>query len=240
MTTKTSDDQSSHQPVLDVNPVTVDAQEVITQLESNGDGLSESEASSRLEKFGPNELKSEAPIPKWKAFLLQFNSPLIYLLLAAIAISLAAWALEGRQGLPIDAIVITVIVVVNAVFGYIQEGRAADAVAALASMTTSHSTVMRGGKRIVIESKDLVPGYILILSEGDEVGADARLLWVSSLRVAESSLTGESLPVDKNPDILPGDIALGDRVNMVYKGTAVTQGSGVAVVTAILTPSLKY
>ena len=165
---------------------------------------------------------------------------MIYLILAAIAISLAAWALEGRQGLPIDAIVITVIVVVNAVFGYIQEGRAADAVAALASMTTSHSTVMRGGKRIVIESKDLVPGYILILSEGDEVGADARLLWVSSLRVAESSLTGESLPVDKNPDILPGDIALGDRVNMVYKGTAVTQGSGVAVVTAILTPSLKY
>ncbi|HHT40418.1 MAG TPA: cation-translocating P-type ATPase [Actinomyces sp.] len=231
-TTKTLDDHSGNQPALDVNPVVVDAQEVITQLESNGDGLSESEASSRLEKFGPNELKSEAPIPKWKVFLLQFNSPLIYLLLAAIAISLAAWALEGRQGLPIDAIVITIIVVVNAVFGYIQEGRAADAVAALASMTTSHSTVMRGGKRIVIESKDLVPGDILILSEGDEVGADARLLWVSSLRVAESSLTGESLPVDKNPDILPADITLGDRVNMVYKGTAVTQGSGVAVVTS--------
>lgn len=84
----------------------------------------------------------------------------------------------------------------------------------------------------MIESKDIVPGDILILSEGDEVGADARLLWVSSLRVAESSLTVESLPVDKNPDILPADIALGDRVNMVYKGTAVTQGSGVAVVTS--------
>lgn len=198
-------------------------------------GLTKAEAADRLAEYGPNELTGKPPTPAWKVFLAQFNSPLIYLLLAAIVISTIAWWLSGpdaHEPVPVDAIVIALIVLLNAIMGYLQESKAADAVGALREMTKAHSVVLRDGERVEIVSSELVPGDLLVLSEGDEVGADARLVKAASLRIAESSLTGESEPVEKDPAQLNGEIALGDRTNMVHKGTAVTQGTGLAVVTA--------
>lgn len=124
------------------------------------------------------------------------------------------------------------VVTFNVGIGLVQESRAADAVAALAKMTEAHSTVIRDGELWDIPATDVVPGDILQLAEGDEVGADARLLAATNLRIAEASLTGESTAVEKNAGVLSGRLALGDRANMAYKGTAVTGGTGRAVVTA--------
>jgi magnesium-transporting ATPase (P-type) len=164
--------------------------------------------------------------------LAQFQDPLIYLLLAAIAISLVAWVIEGQVGLPVDAIVIMLIVVINAVLGYAQEAKAENAVAALAQMTAVTSTVMRDGQVTRVPSTELVRGDVLVLGEGDSVGADARLAQAASLRVQEASLTGESEAVLKDAATLPEPAALGDRLDMVFKGTAIAQGTGRAVVTA--------
>ncbi|WRS29510.1 cation-translocating P-type ATPase [Actinomycetaceae bacterium MB13-C1-2] len=195
-------------------------------------GLSQSEVSERLERFGSNELRSKEAEPGWKRFLRQFADPLVYLLLVAIAISLAAWVFEGASGVPIDATVILLIVIANAVIGFVQENQAADAVAALADMTASSSTVLREGEMVTVASAELVPGDILVLSEGDAVGADARLVSASALRVEEASLTGESEPVEKNPETLTKLVTLGDRTDMVFRGTAVTRGVGRAIVTS--------
>ncbi len=212
-------------------PVLTEAAEIVEFWESNAEtGLTEAEVESRKAKYGLNELKAPPKTPKWRVFLEQFNSPLIYLLFAAIFISILAWAFEGAKGLPVDAIVILLIVILNAIMGYVQENRAADAVAALQSMTRTMATVIRDGEQQEIPSAEVVPGDLLVLSEGDEVSADARLISASSLRIAEASLTGESVPVGKSPDVLPEMVALGDRKNMVFKGTAVTQGVGRAVV----------
>ncbi|PWB96508.1 cation-translocating P-type ATPase [Salinibacterium hongtaonis] len=195
-------------------------------------GLSAEEAAHRLTTEGPNELRGTPPVPGWRRLLAQLQDPLIYLLLAAVAISLVAWFLEGADGPPVDAIVIGAIIVLNAILGYTQESKAADAVAALSTMTAAHSTVLRNGALATIPSADLVRGDVLVLGEGDAVGADARLIFASALRVQEASLTGESAAVVKDPAPLHGNVALGDRLNMVYKGTAVAQGVGRGVVTA--------
>jgi len=137
----------------------------------------------------------------------------------------------GSDAWPIDAIVIAAIVLLNAVLGFVQEARAGDAVAALASMTAASSTVLRGGDLATVPTIHLVRGDVLTLGEGDSVGADARILSQSALRVAEASLTGESEAVGKRPDTLPAAAQLGDRANMVFKGTAVVEGVGRAVVT---------
>jgi magnesium-transporting ATPase (P-type) len=205
------------------------ARELATDLER---GLSADEAARRLAADGPNELRSAPPVPAWRKFLAQFRDPLIYLLLGAIAISLVAWFIEGADGVPVDAIVIAIIVIANAVLGYAQEARAENAVAALARMTTVTSAVVRDGEIDRVPSASLVRGDVIALSEGDSVGADARLVQAAALRVQEASLTGESEAVLKDPAALPGPTALGDRVNMVFKGTAVVQGTARAIVTA--------
>ena len=133
----------------------------------------------------------------WRT-LAQFQDPLIYLLLAAVAISLVAWAIEGREGWPVDALVIALIVVLNAVLGYSQEAKAESAVAALARMTAVTSAVVRDGQELRVPSAELVRGDVLVLAEGDAVGADARLLEAAALRVQEASLTGESEAVLKD------------------------------------------
>jgi magnesium-transporting ATPase (P-type) len=196
------------------------------------DGLSPGEAARRLAKDGPNELRAAPPVPAWKRLLAQFRDPLIYLLLGAIAIAFAAWLIEGREGLPVDALVIAAIVLANAVLGYVQEARAESAVAALARMTAATSAVVRGGHTQRIPSDGLVRGDVLVLAEGDAVGADARLVQAATLRVQEASLTGEAEAVLKDPAPLTGPAVLGDRLNMVFKGTAVVQGTGRALVTA--------
>ncbi|MGJ3507935.1 cation-translocating P-type ATPase [Enemella sp. A6] len=194
-------------------------------------GLDAAEARRRLEADGPNELRSTPPVPAWRRFLAQFKDALIYLLLAAVVISVLAWVIEGARGVPVDAVVITTILLANAVLGFVQENRAADAVAALRGMTEVTATVLRDGQQHQIASRDLVRGDVLVLGEGDAVGADARLFEATALRVAEASLTGESEAVMKSPEDLSGRVALGDRKNMVFKGTAVTQGVGRAIVT---------
>ncbi len=195
-------------------------------------GLSTQEAAARLAKNGPNELQSAAPTPAWRRVLAQFQDPLIYLLLAAIAVALVAWGVEGWVGWPVDAIVIAIVVVLNGALGYLEEAKARDAVAALARMTEATSGVMRDGHLVRVPSAQLVTGDLLVLAEGDSVGADARLIQVASLRVQEASLTGESEAVLKDIATLSGVAALGDQLNMVFKGTAVAQGTGRAVVTA--------
>ena len=195
-------------------------------------GLTAQEAAARLLANGRNELQPEPQVPAWRRMLAQFQSPLIYLLLVAIAIALLAWGVEGFAGWPIDALVIAAVVLLNAALGYLEEGKARDAVAALARMTEARSSVIRNGQRLQINSTDLVIGDMLVLAEGDALGADARLIQAASLRVLEAPLTGESDAVLKNPATLERAAALGDRLNMVFKGTAVAQGTGLAVVTS--------
>lgn len=195
-------------------------------------GLSAAEAFSRLGRFGPNELRVEAPVPAWRHLLSQFQDPLVYLLLAAVAVTLLIWGVEGARGWPIDALVILVIVWLNALLGLLQEVKSQRAAAALARLSAVTSAVLRDGRPLRVPSAELVPGDLLQLSEGDRIGADARLLQANALRVQEASLTGESEAVLKHVDTLPPDTPLAERANMVFKGTAVVQGTGLALVTA--------
>ncbi len=216
-----------------VDPSLVDAAGLAQRLGTDLDrGLTADDAAQRLREHGANELTSAPTLPVWRKFLAQFHDPLIYLLLAAIVVAFAAWLFEGHGGAPVDAIVIAIIVLANAVLGYAQEAKAESAVAALAQMTRVTSAVLRNGRVQRVPSAELVPGDVLMLGEGDAVGADARLVQTASLRVQEASLTGESEAVLKDPAILPAPVAPGDRVNMVFKGTAVVQGTGSALVTA--------
>ena len=218
---------------LDLDPTVTDAADVARRLGVDpATGLSSEEAARRLATDGPNELRSAPPVPLWRRVLAQFQDPLVYLLLVAVGISLVAWLVEGPDGAPVDAIVILAVVVLNAVIGLVEESKAQDAVAALSAMTAATSTVLRDGELRTVPSAELVRGDILVLSEGDAVGADARVLSASNLRVQEASLTGESAAVSKSPATLPAPVQLGDRTNMVHKGTAVPQGVGRAVVTA--------
>ena len=219
-------------PVAD-EPWRRDAAEVAADLGTDLHvGLTSAEAAARLERFGPNLLDPAPAVPAWRKLLAQFADPLIYLLLAAVAVSLVAWIAEGADGVPYEAIVIAVIVVLNAVLGYVQEARAERAVAALQKMAAATAGVVRDGREMRIAAADVVPGDVLLLAEGDAVSADARLVQAASLTVAEASLTGESEPVLKDVATLSAPAALGDRVNMVFDGTAVTRGRGRAVVTA--------
>lgn len=239
--TQIRQDQQNQQPPH-IDPSLADAQAVAASLGVDPNtGLSQAEAERRLAQYGPNELASAPPVPKWKKFLAQFKDPLVYLLLAATGISLIAWFIEkanaapGAEGgeiLPFDAIVIVLILIVNAVLGYIQESKAEEAVEALSQMTAPQTNVLRDGKIARINTVDVVPGDMVVLGEGDSIPADGRLLAAASLRVAEASLTGESVPVGKNVDTLAEAKALGDRANMVFNGTSVTQGTGRAIVTS--------
>ena len=197
-----------------------------------GTGLTSAEALRRLEQDGPNALRSAPRLPAWRRVLSHFQDPLVYLLLAAVVIALVAWVIEGLLGWPIDAIVIATIVLLNGALGFAQEAKAENAVAALNRMTAATASVLRDGHVLRVPSVELVRGDMLVLSEGDAVGADARLVDATSLRVQEASLTGESQAVLKDAATLPAAVPLGDRLNMVFKGTAIVQGAGRAVVTA--------
>jgi magnesium-transporting ATPase (P-type) len=197
-----------------------------------GDGLGLAEAAARLERFGRNRLEQGRRVPEWRKFLAQFKSPLIYLLFAAIVVSVVAWAIDREETAPFDAIVIAAIVLVNAVLGYVQEARAEQAVVALQRRAAATAGVVRDGHAERIPADEIVPGDVLLLAEGDAVAADARLLEALSLTVSEASLTGESEPVLKDVAPLVGEVEIGDRVNMVFSGTAVARGRGRAVVTA--------
>jgi calcium-translocating P-type ATPase len=182
-------------------------------------GLTHQEAAERLTRFGSNTLPATRDHGPIIAFIKQFNSPLIYVLIAASVVTAAI-------GEWVDFSVILAVVIVNAIVGFIQEQRASKALAALAEMTRTQALVLRDGEKIVIDSEKVVPGDVVILSAGDKVPADLRLMEAHELRVDESALTGESVPVDKNHGQVDAHTGLADRFNMVYSSTLVTAGSG--------------
>lgn len=215
------------------DPALLDATAVVDKLRTDaGQGLTAAEAARRLAVAGANDITSVRPAPAWRKLLAQFRSPLIYLLLAALIASLAVWAVEGAAGWPVDAVVIAIILFLNALLGYAQEAHAERAVGALARLAATSATVVRDGARRTVPASALVPGDVLLLAEGDAVAADARLLSAAGLQVSEAALTGLSEPVLKDARTLTGPLAPGDRADMVFKGTAVTKGVGRAVVTA--------
>ena len=188
-------------------------------------GLSAETAEKRLAEYGPNTLPEGKRRSLAGLVLSQFKSPLIYILFIAALLAMFL----GKQG---DAMVILIVVVVNALIGAFQEGRAERSMAALRRLSALRVQVLRDGVQQVVEARDLVPGDILILATGDAIGADARLLEAVALELGEAALTGESLPVAKGLEALPEDTLLADRSNMVYSGTHVTAGRGRAVVVA--------
>ncbi|MCB1212100.1 MAG: HAD-IC family P-type ATPase, partial [Verrucomicrobiales bacterium] len=188
-------------------------------------GLSRGEASRRLQLFGFNELPEAPPKAIWRVFAAQFASPLIYILFVAAVISYG-------MGHPSDAVVILVVVLLNAIIGAVQEGRAEHSMFALRKLSTLKVRVLREGNETQIEAKELVPGDVLLFAAGDAVGADARLIDVAALEASEAALTGESLPVGKSIAPVAGDASLGDRHGMVYSGTHLSAGRGLAVVVA--------
>ena len=189
-------------------------------------GLSSDAAAARLARHGPNQLEAEAPVPRWRKLLAQFQDPLVYLLLVAVVVSLVAWLIEGADEVPFEVIVIVAVLLANAVLGYAQEARAEQAVAALARMAAASAGVVRDGEVRRVPATEVVPGDVLVLAEGDAVAADARLVEARALKVAEASLTGESEPVLKDGATLLPDTALGDRFDMAFSGTAVASGRG--------------
>ncbi len=203
-----------------------DAESAVQRLGSDATaGLSSEAAARRLADLGPNAV-AEAPVDSpWLLFAHQFRSPLIYILFVAAALAAAL----GHWG---DAAVILGVVLVNALIGALQEGRAERSMAALRRLSELQSRVLRDGREQPLAARELVPGDVLLLAAGDAVGADARLLDASSLAAAEAALTGESVPVGKRVDTLPEATGLGDRRNMVYSGTYITAGRARAVVTA--------
>jgi magnesium-transporting ATPase (P-type) len=214
-------------------PYLEDVETITRELDSDTRaGLTRAQAQMRLNRDGANELRTQPVKPAWHYLLAQFRDPLVYLLLVAAAITLVTWFLvEGREW-PVDTLVITLIVLANALLGFFQETRSQRAVAALAKLTQTTSSIIRDGVLARIPSHQLVIGDLLVLSEGDSVGADARLIQANALRVLEASLTGESEAVTKNAVRLRTEVPLAERSNMVFKGTAIAQGSGLGVITA--------
>ncbi|MGE0448845.1 MAG: cation-translocating P-type ATPase [Vicinamibacterales bacterium] len=207
--------------------------EVIAALGTDASGgLTTEEAESRLQRYGRNELAAEKPPSAWHRFIAQFKDTLVVLLLVATAISTALWALENHGGLPYEALAILAVVLLNATMGYLQESRAEAAVAALRAMSAAEAKVIRDGVRRSVPAVDVVPGDVILIEEGDTIPADARLLESATIRTAEAALTGESLPVSKDPAPIAEDVPLGDRENMLFSGTSATYGHATAVVTA--------
>ena len=202
------------------------ADQVMSRLETGKEGLSGNEIEKRLREFGLNLLSATKPRSPFVRFFLQFNNVLIYVLLVSAVIT-------GILGHWVDTGVIAGVVVINAIIGFIQEGKAESALEAIRKMLSLEATVIRNGQRMSIPGEEIVPGDIVSLVSGDRVPADIRLIDENNLSVDESALTGESQPVAKHIDTIPIDTPLGDRFDMVYSGTLVTQGNalGVAVAT---------
>jgi len=207
------------------DPFALQGDAVLHALHSTVDGLSTAEAAKRLAAVGPNRLPSPPKDGPIKRFLKHFNDILIYILIAAAA----ATALKGYW---IDTWVILAVVVINAIIGFIQEGRAEDALEGIRKMLSLHAHSRRGGHWVEVESADLVPGDIVRLRAGDRVPADLRLLEAVNLRIEESALTGESVPSTKGSEPVDDAAGIGDRHGMAYSGTLVAAGQGTGVVTA--------
>jgi len=205
---------------------TLSAAEALARLDVDpAAGLTVAQCRERFARHGPNALPSAPPTPLWRAFAHQFASPLVAILFVAAALSAAL----GHAG---DALVILGVVVANALIGWLQEGRAERSMAALQRLSLLQARVRRGGVEQTLPAAELLPGDLLLLSAGDAVGADARLVEQTRLQAAEAALTGESVPTGKALAPLPAATGLGERRNMVFAGTHITDGRALAVVVA--------
>lgn len=212
-----------------------DVGEVMKNENSSLAGLTTAEAEKRAEKYGKNKLKAAKKVPLIVRFLSQLGDPMTIILICAAVVSGILAVVEGESFA--DVIIILAVVLINAVLGVYQESKAENAIEALQEMSAATSKVLRDGETVVIKSEDIVPGDIVFLDAGDSVPADGRLIDCASLKIEESALTGESVPVNKMIDVLnlkkgEDDIPLGDRKNMVYMGSSVAYGRGTLVVTA--------
>ncbi|MBA2483264.1 MAG: HAD-IC family P-type ATPase, partial [Nitrosomonas sp.] len=201
------------------------ANAVLASLNTTPDGLSTDETTNRLAKYGPNRLpetKLRGPLIR---FFYQFHNVLIYVLIIACVIT----AILGHW---VDASVILGVVLINAAIGFVQEGKAENALRAIRQMLSPNARVMREGRQMTIRAEDLVPGDIVLLQSGDKVPADLRLFRIKGLQVQEAALTGESVAVEKNTEAVAQAAVTGDRRCMAYSGTLVTHGQGDGVVVA--------
>ncbi|MDY7101052.1 MAG: HAD-IC family P-type ATPase [Actinomycetota bacterium] len=203
----------------------LDARDVEQRLETGGHGLVQQEAEARLARYGPNQLEEEPPPPGWLVFVRQFRSPLIFILLIALGVTL----LLGEY---LDASVIAAVLALNAVIGFTQERKAEGAVRALMQLVVPHARVIRDGQDHELDSRELVPGDVVLLESGARIPADLRLVSTTALQIDESLLTGESAPVTKTTDALDADVVLSDRSCMAYTGATVTAGRGAGIVVA--------
>ncbi|HAG74197.1 MAG TPA: carbonate dehydratase, partial [Thauera sp.] len=206
-------------------PHALEADAVLDQLGARGKGLSNAEAARRLAEVGPNRLPQPPKDGLLKRFFKHFHDILIYILIAAAGIT----ALLGHW---IDTGVILGVVVINAIIGFIQEGKAEEALEGIRKMLSVHAHARRDDQWSEVEADGLVPGDIVRLRSGDRVPADLRLIEATNLRIEESALTGESVPADKNTAPVAADAGVGDRFGMAYSGTLVAAGRGIGVVTA--------
>ncbi|MGB4779215.1 HAD-IC family P-type ATPase [Microbacterium sp.] len=206
-------------------PHSQDAGDVQRELRVGADGLTAADAAARLDAVGPNLLPEPKHAPAWVRFLSHFNDTLIYILLGAAAIKavMADW---------LDFWVIISVAVINAVIGYVQEGRAEKALAGIRGMLSADATVRRDGGWSTVPAADLVPGDLVRLMPGDKVPADVRLVEATQLRIEEAALTGESVPSSKQTASVDPDAGVGDRASMAFSGTIVSAGQGLGVVTA--------
>ncbi|OXC08624.1 ATPase [Ligilactobacillus agilis] len=202
----------------------LDATQVLAQLHTKKTGLSQTEAATRLQATGPNKLSDHKQTSLLTKFILQFKDLMIIILMIAAFVALLAG--EGS-----DAIIIFLVIILNAVFGVFQEAKAENAIAALQKMTTPKSRVLRDQTVQVIDSEDLVPGDVVLLEAGDIIPADVYFLEANALKVEEAALTGESVPVEKQANPLPAkDIPLAEQTNLGFMNTNVTYGTAQAVV----------
>lgn len=192
--------------------------QLMSELRSAREGLSNEEAAARLQVYGPNRLPNAPPTPAWKRLLRQFRSLFIYVLLASAVVSYFL-------GHYVDAGVILAVVLINGLIGFVQEGKAEAALQTILSLSTTHCLALREGELVSIDSTALVPGDVVTLQAGDRVPADLRILHSKDLRADESALTGESVASEKYPSELTPDCPLADRHNMVFMGTMIVAGT---------------
>ena len=211
-------DQDAHWHARDVD-------DTFEELDSDSDGLATAEVERRRERYGPNELTADEGRSPIRIFVAQFTSPLIWLLIVA---AIASYAV----GHAVDAALIAIIVAANGAFGFVQEYRAERSLAALREAAAPEARVVRDGEERVVDATSLVPGDVVVLSSGDVVAADARVVETNDLAADEAPLTGESEPVDKGTEPVAADAPLAERSSMVHRGTNVTRGRARAVVTA--------
>lgn len=207
-----------------------DLEKVFEEVDSNREGLSQEEAEQRLEEQGDNSIDRGKEVSPVKIFLSQFQDFLIYMLIAAAIISIAVGLIPGEEARVTEAGLIIFILVVNGIFGFIQDYRAEKSIQALREMSTPDTKVLRDGEKLEVDSEQLVPGDVIFLEPGTSVPADARLVESEGLDTDESALTGESDEADKEAGVLDEDTPIAERVNMVFKNTNVINGSGKAVV----------